>query len=33
MKYLNEAVDSVRKSENKRLRKEGNTVLTGAKYI
>lgn len=31
--YLNKAVDQVRKSENRIFQKEGNTVLTGTKYL
>lgn len=32
-KYLNEAVDKVRKSENKVLQKEGDEILKGKKYL
>ncbi|QEG22778.1 ISL3 family transposase [Mariniblastus fucicola] len=33
MKLVNEAVDKVRKQENKRLRSEGDDTLTGTRYL
>ena len=32
-KHMNQALDDVRKHENTRLRKSGNDILTGTKYI
>jgi transposase len=33
MQYMNDAVDAVRRSENKRLKKGGDATLVGTKYI
>jgi transposase len=33
MKHMNEAVDNVRKAENKELRENGDVSLTGTKYL